>query len=102
VASGFHSPCGTLRELSRQASRRNYRWPGAAREMVRVYLNTPSKASGQEAHGAEADLKALITRIAAVSGNPRQPAGGSCAGRALPRSEATGSVQKPSNRDCST
>jgi hypothetical protein len=39
--------------------------------MVRVYLNTPSKASGQEAHGAEVDLKALITRIAAVSGNPR-------------------------------
>ena len=39
--------------------------------MVRAYLNTPSKASGQDAHRAQVGLKALITRIAAVSGNPR-------------------------------
>jgi len=39
--------------------------------MVRAYLNTPSKVSGQEAHRAQVGLKALITRIVAVSGNPR-------------------------------
>ncbi len=57
--------------MNQKASRRSYRWPGAAREMVRAYLNTPSKESGQEAHRTQASLKGLITRIAAVSGNPR-------------------------------
>lgn len=58
-------------ELNQQANRRTYRWPGAAREMVRAYLNKPSEASGQEANRAQVGLKALITRIVAVSGNPR-------------------------------
>ncbi len=58
-------------ELNQQANRRTYRWPGGAREMVRAYLNTPSEASGQGGHRAQVGLKALITRIAAVSGNPR-------------------------------
>jgi hypothetical protein len=54
-----------------QASRRTFRWPGAVREMVRAYLLTLSKASGQEADQAQAGLKAMISKIAAVSGNPR-------------------------------
>jgi len=53
-------------------SRRTFRWPGAARELVRAYLNTvPSRPSGTDAPSAQVGLKALITRIAAVSGNPR-------------------------------
>jgi hypothetical protein len=53
-------------------SRRTFRWPGAARELVRAYLNTvPSRPSGTDGHSAQVGLKALITRIAAVSGNPR-------------------------------
>ena len=48
------------------------RWPGAAREIVRTYLDSvPSALSGKNEHGAQIGLKALITRIAAVSGNPR-------------------------------
>jgi len=40
--------------------------------MVRTYLNsTPSALSGRDEHSAQIGLKALITRIAAVSGNPR-------------------------------
>jgi hypothetical protein len=59
-------------ELNQAASRRTFRWPGTAREMVRTYLNsTPSELSGKDGHGTQAGLKALITRIAAVSGNPR-------------------------------
>ncbi len=57
---------------SGSASRRTFRWPGAAREMVRAYLKTaPPELSGKDVHGAHIGLKALITRIAAVSGNPR-------------------------------
>jgi hypothetical protein len=60
-----------MREL-KPASRRSFRWPGAAREMVRTYLNTvPSKLSDKNEKGAQIGLKALITRIAAVSGHPR-------------------------------
>jgi hypothetical protein len=59
-------------ELNQPASRRTFRWPGAAREMVRTYLNSvPSALSGKDEHGAQVSLEALITRIAAVSGNPR-------------------------------
>jgi hypothetical protein len=58
--------------LNQPAGRRTFRWPGAAREMVRVYLNTAlSEVSRKDEHDAEIGLKALITRIAAVSGNPR-------------------------------
>jgi len=58
-------------ELNRSASRRTFRWPGAAREMVRRYLNTAPSESGEDAQGAQIGLKALITAIATVSGNPR-------------------------------
>ena len=59
-------------ELNQPATRRTFRWPGAARELVRTYLNTaPSDLSRQDDNGAQVGLKALITRIAAVSGNPR-------------------------------
>jgi hypothetical protein len=59
-------------ELNQPASRRTFRWPGAAREMVRAYLKTaPPELSGKDAHGGHIGLKALITSIAAVSGNPR-------------------------------
>src|SRR3984893_6695293 len=63
---------GDMGELNQPASRRTFRWPAAAREMVRIYLSTaPSELSRQDDHGAQIGLKALITRIAAVSGNPR-------------------------------
>lgn len=72
MAVQLPKPLRDMGELKQPASRRTYRWPGAAREMVRAYLNTPSKAFGQEAPRAQVGLKALITRIAAVSGNPRR------------------------------
>lgn len=59
-------------ELKQPVSRRTFRWPGAAREMVRAYLNTaPSELSQTDERGAQIGVKALITRIAALSGNPR-------------------------------
>jgi hypothetical protein len=59
-------------ELKQASRRRSFRWPGAAREMVRIYLNTaPSELSRKDEHDAQIGLKALITRIAVVSGNPR-------------------------------
>jgi hypothetical protein len=65
----------SLRNMGRlklPVSRRTFLWPGAAREMVRAYLNTaPSKRSQTDEHGEQIGLNALITRIAAVSGNPR-------------------------------
>jgi hypothetical protein len=49
--------------------RRTFRWPTTARELTRAYLNAgQSRADGPDAHIA---LKALVSRIAAVSGNPR-------------------------------
>ena len=59
----------TMGEPNREASRRTFRWPGAARELVKAYLNSrESRDTGPTAHTA---LKILVTRIAAVSGNPR-------------------------------
>src|ERR1700704_3690364 len=43
-----------------------FRWPGEAREIVRVYL-----AEIHERQSVQSDLKALITRLVQVSGNPR-------------------------------
>lgn len=61
-----------MRELNQPTSRRSFRWPGAAREMVRAYLNTvSSEVARKDEHDAQIGLKALITSIAAVSGNPR-------------------------------
>lgn len=59
----------SMGEPNREASRRTFRWPGAARELVRTYLNArESRDTGPPAHTA---LKTLVTRIASVSGNPR-------------------------------
>jgi hypothetical protein len=58
-----------MRQLNQQAGRRTFRWPGVAREMVKAHLKTASAQTGQ---GAQIGLKPLITRIAAVSGNPRE------------------------------
>jgi hypothetical protein len=61
-----------MEELSQQASRRTFRWPGAARELVKTYLkSTSSPASGKVGLEAQIRLRTLITGIAAVSGNPR-------------------------------
>lgn len=56
-------------DLSRKIKRRTFRWPGAAREIVAAYLN-PSEATGT-GPAAPIALKALVTRVAAASGNPR-------------------------------
>jgi hypothetical protein len=61
--------CHSMEEPSREVSRHTFRWPAAARELVNAYLNSrESRDTGPRAHTA---LKTLITRIAAVSGNPR-------------------------------
>jgi hypothetical protein len=70
-------------ELNQPSSRHTFRWPGAAREMVRTYMSAArSELSGKDEHGAQIGLKAVITKIAAASGNPRVPVGGSCGSRA--------------------
>lgn len=58
-----------MEELSRPVSRRTFRWPGAARELVRAYLR--SRKSTDSDPGAQMVLKALITQLAALSKNPR-------------------------------
>lgn len=59
-----------MQELNRPLHRRTFRWPGAARQLVRAYLRSGnSRNSGPEARIA---LKALITQLAAVSENPRE------------------------------
>lgn len=55
-----------MEELSRPGSRRTFRWPGAARELIRTYLRSRNLTDSDP--GA---LKALITQLAALSGNPR-------------------------------
>lgn len=56
-------------EVNRDAKRRTFRWPGAAREIVKAYLDTAESRDSQQV--SRVVLKALVTRIAAVSGNPR-------------------------------
>jgi len=58
-----------MEEPQREVSRRAFRWPGAARELIKAYLN--SGESRDTGPAAQTTLKLLITRIAAVSGNPR-------------------------------
>lgn len=68
MGSGF-PVCSVMEELSRQVRRRTFRWPGAAREMVKAYLkDAGSKNSGV---GEHVGLKELITNLAAISGNPK-------------------------------
>jgi hypothetical protein len=58
-----------MEDLDRGVRRRTFHWPATARELVKAYVNSPeSKASGADSH---AGLKALITQLAALSGNPR-------------------------------
>jgi len=47
-------------------TRRAFRWPGEAREIIRAYLSEID-----ERRSIQSDLKALITRLVQVSGNPR-------------------------------
>jgi hypothetical protein len=56
-------------ELNRTIKRRTFCWPDAAREIVASYLNS----SGATGNGPPVPiaLKALVTRVAAASGNPR-------------------------------
>jgi hypothetical protein len=56
-------------DLSRKIKRRTFRWPGAAREIVAAYVNF-SEATGT-GPATPIALKALVTRVAAASGNPR-------------------------------
>jgi hypothetical protein len=52
-----------------QQRRRTFRWPGAARQMLRVYRNgTVAQAGTRDGYKT---LRVLITNLAAVSGNPR-------------------------------
>ena len=58
-----------MEELNRTIKRRTFRWPGSAIETVRTYLNASKpRVNGQP---ARITLKELVTRVAAVSGNPR-------------------------------
>ena len=60
---------GEMDELDRTVRRRTFRWPGAARDLLKAYLTSSDyRSSGP---GSKVGLKALITRLAAVSGNPR-------------------------------
>jgi hypothetical protein len=68
VGSRLHS-CGSMEEPNREVSRHSFRWPSAARELIKAYLNCPE--STEPGPTAQIALKALITQIAAVSGNPR-------------------------------
>jgi hypothetical protein len=58
-----------MEELNHELVRRTFRWPGAARELVRAYLG--SRESRDNGPGGHIARKALISRVAAVSGNPR-------------------------------
>ena len=49
--------------------RRTFRWPKEARELVRMDLDTQS--TRQRGLDASYERRALITKIAQVSGNPR-------------------------------
>jgi len=63
------SSSSDMEELGRAVKRRTFRWPGAARELVRDYLRSRKRTdSGPEGPIA---LRALITQVAAISGNPR-------------------------------
>ena len=58
-----------MEEPHREVRRRVFRWPGEARDLIKAYLNSrESRETGASAHAA---LKILITRMVAVSGNPR-------------------------------
>jgi hypothetical protein len=47
-------------------TRRTFRWPGAARELVQVQVSNPQ--AQPNAH----DMKLLVTKLVEISGNPRK------------------------------
>lgn len=56
-------------EAQTHQRRRTFRWPGSARQMVRVYLSGAGvQADTQDGYKA---VRSLITNLAKVSGNPR-------------------------------
>jgi len=55
-----------MESITHARRRKSFRWPGAARELVRAHLSTPL-TSGPDAHV----VKSLITKLAEISGNPR-------------------------------
>ena len=58
-----------MEQANQIVSRRTFLWPPEARELVRTHLrHEGSRKAGPGEHTA---VKALITRIAAISGNPR-------------------------------
>jgi len=59
-----------VEEGNQSRKRRAFRWPGAAREAARAYLNA-RRHSEESRHGIPNDLKSLIGRLVEVSGNPR-------------------------------
>jgi len=56
-----------MKEPECATTRRAFRWPKEARELVRTY---PSEATTAK-QGGQPSLKALITSLVQVSGNPR-------------------------------
>jgi hypothetical protein len=58
-----------MEELNRTVTRRTFRWPGAARELVRAHLR--SRKSKDSEFATQITLKTLITQVAAISENPR-------------------------------
>lgn len=60
---------GEMEEPNQVLCRRTFRWPPEARELVRAFLSW--RGSRNAGTGEHIAAKALITRIAAVSGNPR-------------------------------
>lgn len=53
--------------MTARKSRRSFRWPGAARDLVRAHIRRP-----QAQHTSAQDMKLLVTNLAEVSGNPRK------------------------------
>jgi hypothetical protein len=72
VGSRGLQSCHDMGGLKQHASRRTFRWPGTARELVRAYLKSaPSQVSERDGVDVQIRLKSLITNIATASGNPR-------------------------------
>jgi len=69
VGLKFPRSYAAMEDGGRKVRRRSFLWPAAVREMVAAYRKSEqSKISRSRGH---TELKDLITRMAAVSGNPR-------------------------------
>jgi hypothetical protein len=91
--------CSVMEDLSREVRHRTFRWPEAAREMVKAYLKDAG-SKGSEI-GGHVGLSELITNLAAISGNPRsacwrlvRPLGGEVDTQ-LPAVDETGAPEAP-------